>query len=192
MAFAQSEGAGTIQVTNNVVYANRNFMPFYRASAVPNQSQAADNYGTYLQDYIYDGQGIYTTRAEDYQGYFIVKNNTVFDNGINGISIHKTTDPFVTVQVEDNIVFDNGRTFKTWESRQNAGGIVVNSGDDSSIEATVAFVGNAVTTDSSDTTYQCFGSCDLTSDSEDNTACGGSVNAQYDSSAFDDTVDCDQ
>lgn len=190
VAFAQCEGSGSHTVTNNAVYGNRNFMPFYQASAVAGFGSGTDNYGTYEQDYIIDGQGIYTTRATDYTGTFTISNNVVFDTGINGISIQKTTNPAVTVHVENNQVFDNGRTFSTWEGRQNAGGVVVNSGG-STIDASATFVNNKVTSSAyPDRTYQCFGSCAFTEESEDNTACGGSPNSTFDDSAFDDSADC--
>lgn len=97
----------------------------------------------------------------------------------------------MTVHVEGNQVFDNGRTFSTWEGRQNAGGVVINSGG-STIDATATFVDNLVSSsDSPDRTYQCFGSCSMSTESSGNTACGGSPNSAYNDEYFDDSVDCD-
>ena len=87
IAFAESVGSGTQRVVGNAVYANRNFIPFYMAATVLNSSMVTDTYGTYLQFDIMDGQGIYTTRQPEYSGSYIITNNKVFDNGINGISI---------------------------------------------------------------------------------------------------------
>ena len=99
------------------MYANRNFIPFYMSSAVTNSVQIHNDYGAYNQFYIIDGQGICTTRSPDYQGSFEITENHVFDNGINGISIHKTTHANVKVLVQNNDIFDNGKSSSAWEHR---------------------------------------------------------------------------
>lgn len=49
LAFSQSTGNGVINFVNNVVYANRNFMPFFLVSAMPpGGGHSSDVYGTYL------------------------------------------------------------------------------------------------------------------------------------------------
>lgn len=190
VALSECKGKGTISIENNIVYANRNFMPFYKNSVTVNFSEGIHNYGTYSQNRIIDGQGIYTTRTADYEGTFIVKNNTVFDNGINGISIHKTTNPKAKVHVVNNRVFDNGKTSSKWESRQNAGGVVVNSGGHS-IDAKVRLAHNKVVTgDRPDVTYQCYGSCSFTRNSKSNTACGGMPNKAFKSRIFESDFNC--
>ena len=59
---------------------------------------------------VVDGQGVYITRNLDYTGYFLLKDNIAYDNGINGVVVHKSTNTAVTVEVDGNIVFDNGAT----------------------------------------------------------------------------------
>ena len=68
------------------MWGNRNFIPFYMASAVNDSGSGVPNYGTYKQDYVIDGQGIYTTRSPGYAGTFLIASNVVFDSGINGLS----------------------------------------------------------------------------------------------------------
>ena len=43
--------------------------------------------------------------------------NIAFDNGINGLVVHKTTHEEVTINVVNNRVFDNGKTSKDVEGR---------------------------------------------------------------------------
>lgn len=190
VAFAQCEGTGKYTVTGNVVYGNRNFMPFYMASHVVGSGSDSGNprsgtYGTYKQNYIVDGQGIYATRSQDYRGTFVIQENVVFDNGINGISIQKTAHPSVTVRVENNQVFHNGRTSTQWEGRQHhIGGVVMNSGG-ATITATATMINNLVSAEQfPDRTFQCFGDCVLTRDSQGNTHCGGTPNSIFPQSAF--------
>ena len=40
---------------------------------------------------IVDGSGVYITRNVDYEGTFDLTNNVAYDNGINGLVVHKTT-----------------------------------------------------------------------------------------------------
>ena len=91
-----------------------------------------------------------------------LQNNVAFDNGINGLVVHRTTNNAVTVNVEGNEVFDNGQTTKELEGRQNAGGLAVNSGGHS-ITAKLYLNDNKVSAGAlPDRTYQCFGTCELT------------------------------
>ena len=114
-------------------------------------------------DYIVDGSGVYLTRNQDYDGRFQISNNIAYDNGINGLVVHKTTNPDVIVNVTNNIIFDNGKTTKDIEGRQDAGGLTVNSGG-ASITSNVTLKGNHVTQNiQNDITYQCFGTCVPTS-----------------------------
>ena len=73
-----------------------------------------------------------------------MKNNIAFDNGINGLVVHKTTNEDVTVNVEENIIFYNGKTSKEKECRQSAGGLTVNSGS-TTIDSNVKLFKNEVT-----------------------------------------------
>ena len=191
---AQSEAVATAEesgsfttVSNNVIYANRNFIPFYLPSAVDNQANGVADYGTWAQRYILDGQGIALTRLSEYAGSLGIENNTIFDCGINGLSIQKTAK--ATVKVKDNRIFDNGRTSVAWEGRQNAGGFVLNSGRQNA----VTLRSNRVSANADASTYQCYGSCKhaLASSSEGNTACGGALSPAYPSDAFVPT-DCRQ
>ena len=121
---------------------------------------------------------MYLTRNIDYEGTFTIKDNVSFDNGINGVVVHKTTNPAVTVFVDNNQVFNNGKTTKDPEGRQDAGGLAINSG---SAVSKVHLINNIVTANASpDRTYQCFGTCTLLSDSTGNQACGGSPSSKLD------------
>lgn len=180
---AQASSSSRYTVTNNVVFANRNFIPFYMASAVNDSGSGTPNYGTWKQNYIIDGQGIYTTRSPAFTGRFTIENNTIFDCGINGLSIQKTTSAAAVV-VSGNRIFDNGRTFTTWEGRQNAGGVVINSGS-KTVTSDVTMLSNLVSANAlPDRTYQCYGACALTDGSAGNTACGGAPASAYRDDAF--------
>ena len=172
LTFAESQGRGKINVLNNAVYANRNFMPFFTTALPEGGGSGSPRYGTKDQDYIHDGQGIYSTRNQDYQGTLTIQGNLVFDNGINGISVHKTTGEGVDVRVVNNLVVANGQTSPRIEKRQNAGGIAINSGGND-IEAKHTFQGNHVHVGSGDISYQCYGKCTLVGGSAQNTYCGG-------------------
>ena len=43
--------------------------------------------------------------------------NTAYDNGINGLVVHKTTNENVTINVKGNTIFANGATSKDIEGR---------------------------------------------------------------------------
>ena len=91
-----------------------------------------------------------------------MNNNIAFDNGINGLVVHKTTHPDVTVNVKNNRIFDNGRTTSDkneGEGRQNAGGLTVNTGTE---EGNLNLLNNKVTASNApDSAYQCFGVCNV-------------------------------
>ena len=88
-----------------------------------------------------------------------------------------------------NKIFDNGKTDKTVEGRQDAGGLTINTGDTS---GEVMLVDNEVTAAAlPDRTYQCYGTCTLLSGSSGNTVCGGDANSSLDSAAFATGTDCD-
>jgi len=174
-------------VADNVVYGNRNFIPFYYmhhvAGAIANG--VISNYGHENQNYIIDGQGMTLTRPSDYAGTFHFSNNTVFDSGINGLSVQRATDPAFKITVEDNRFFDNGATMAKWEGRQGVGGFVINSGSDKTTSHVTAN-SNQISQEAveNDHTYQCYGSCSLTSTSSGNTHCGGDPAPAFGSSAF--------
>eukprot|EP00440_Ansanella_granifera_P009249 gb/GFBE01010024.1/.p1 GENE.gb/GFBE01010024.1/~~gb/GFBE01010024.1/.p1 ORF type:complete len:365 (+),score=50.22 gb/GFBE01010024.1/:1-1095(+) len=118
-------------------------------------------------------------------GTFILHNNTAFDNGINGVVVHKTNHANVTVQVTENLIFDNGRVTKDVEGRQTAGGLVINNGNN------VHLADNQVwTQDSSDVTYQCFGTCTIAASSQDNSHCVGTISSKLPSEIFQNEDDC--
>tara|TARA_B110001469_G_scaffold119997_1_gene128068 strand:+ start:572 stop:2008 length:1437 start_codon:yes stop_codon:yes gene_type:complete len=177
-------------VVDNVVYGNRNFIPFYNAQHVAGGAGPFPDYGHDSQNYIVDGQGMTLTRPSDYAGTFHFSNNTVFDSGINGLSVQKATDPAFKITVEDNRFFDNGATMAKWEGRQGVGGFVINSGSNRTTSHVTAN-SNQISQDSvgSDHTYQCHGSCSLTSSSSGNTHCGGDPAPAFGLSAFV-TTDC--
>lgn len=117
VVFAESHGTGSNSITNNVVYGNRNFMPFFIQDALNHFGSGTDNYGEWNQGEIIDGSGVYITRNVDYEGTFKLNNNIAFDNGINGVVVHKTTHDNVYVEVKNNLIFDNGKTTKDVEGR---------------------------------------------------------------------------
>ena len=111
IVFAEALGTGENSINSNVVYGNRNCLPFYQTESVEHfGAGSVENYGKHNQNRIVDGSGVYITRNVDYEGTFNLKNNIAYDNGINGLVVHKTTHPDVTVNVMNNRIFDNGRT----------------------------------------------------------------------------------
>lgn len=116
-------------MVKNTVYANRNFLPFFLSSGIEHFGAGVENYGEYNQNKIVDGNGVYITRNLDYEGTFNLIKNISFNNGINGLVVHKTTHANVKVNVSKNVIFDNGMTTMDVEGRQSAGGLTVNSGD---------------------------------------------------------------
>ena len=190
VVFAEAQGSGTNEIINNVVYANRNFLPFFLTGSLAHFGSGVENYGLWNQSVVVDGNGVYITRNLDYEGTFNLNDNISFDNGINGLVVHKTTHENVTVNVERNVIFDNGVTDKDVEGRQDAGGLTINTGD---AAGSVLLVDNKVTAAAlPDRTYQCFGDCTLLSGSSGNTVCGGDANSSLDSAAFETGTDCDQ
>jgi hypothetical protein len=192
LVFAESAGTGTNTITGNVVYGNRNFMPFFYEdlSSLAGAHEAADGYSSFNQSYIIDGSGVYITRNQDYKGVMNLSYNIAYDNGINGLVVHKTSNAAVTVHVEGNVVFGNGRTTRDIEGRQAAGGLVVNHGPPAGC---LSLVDNVVfTRNAEDVTYQCFGGCSISdSDSTGNVHCYGAVSNSYPSGVFQSEVDCD-
>ena len=164
-----------MKMNDNVVYANRNFLPFFKNSMPTGGGNNLSNYGAWNQDYIKDGSGVYLTRNQDYTGKMSITNNIAYDNGINGLVVHKTTNDDVTVYVSGNRVFENGKTDKEIEGRQSAGGLVVNTGE---VDGVVTLKENSLSVDvEGDKPYTCFGDCTITAWSSGNLACGG-VNGQ--------------
>mgnify|MGYP001984933384 CR=1 FL=1 len=166
----QLAGQGDVRVEHNVAYANRNFMPFFSTDGMSTGGGSASaDYGTYMQDYIHDGQGIYITRSEDYTGAVTVADNVAFENGINGIAVQKTTNGAADVQVARNRVFRNGRTSQAWEGRQEAGGVAINGGGQTS---SVRLEDNAAEAPPGSAPYMCYGRCALRPGSARNVYCG--------------------
>lgn len=189
IVFANSQGSGTNTMSYNVVYGNRNYMPFFIKTQQAHGGSNVSNYGLWNMSAIVDGQGVYITRNSDYEGVFDLIGNTAFDNGINGLVVHKSTHESVTTTVEDNRVFDNGQTSKDFENRQTAGGLTVNSGS-ASTTSNQLLINNIVTASDDDVSYQCYGACNAVSGSTGNTACGGSPNTKYDLTIFANSTDC--
>ena len=174
IVFAESQGTGNLTFEGNVVYANRNYLPFFLTQGLDHFGAGVENYGLWNMASVVDGSGVYITRNLDYEGTFTLKDNIAFDNGINGLVVHKTTHENVNIVVENNRIFDNGRTWSTWEGRQAAGGMTINSGDYTS---TQQVKDNTVSCgDDPDVSYQCFGTCVLEADSTNNAWCGGDPN----------------
>ena len=48
------------------------------------------------------------TRNQDYEGSVKLDDNIAYENGINGLVIHKTTNPNVDIRVSGNKIFMNG------------------------------------------------------------------------------------
>ena len=174
IVFAESQGTGNLTFEGNVVYANRNYLPFFLMQGLDHFGAGVDNYGLWNMDSVVDGSGVYITRNLDYEGTFSLRNNVAFDNGINGLVVHKTTNENVKVYVENNRIFDNGRTWSTWEGRQAAGGMTINSGDETSTQVLIDNVVSAG--EDPDVSYQCFGTCVIEEGSQQNAWCGGDPN----------------
>ena len=83
-------------------------MPFFMVTLPNHGGTNTDNYGAWDQGHIIDGSGVYITRNIDYTGTFKLFNNKAFENGINGLVVHKTTNDDVKVKVRNNVIFDNG------------------------------------------------------------------------------------
>ena len=179
IVFAEAQGTGTNAITGNVVYGNRNCLPFFLTSSLAHFGAGVEHYGEYNQARIVDGSGVYITRNLDFEGTMNLRHNIAYDNGINGVVVHKTTHDNVTVNVVNNRVFDNGVTTKDSgvdEGRQDAGGLTINSG---SATSNVYLLNNKVVADvQDDMSYQCFGTCNLTEGSGNNIECGGGHNQQ--------------
>ena len=120
-----------------------------------------------------------------------MNNNIAFDNGINGLVVHKTTHENVTVNVKNNRIFDNGRTTtdkEEGEGRQNAGGLTVNTG---TAVGNVHLKHNKVTANSApDSAYQCFGECNLI-DPTNNSVCGGAPSSKFGTKGFKSMTEAD-
>ncbi len=148
----------------NKVHDNRNYIPYYNASYPP----AGNCYGNACQDYIIDGSGVYITRnnpdspsqtSTDYvHGWFYFANNITYNNGINGLVVHKSDRTIVT----NNLAFMNGTVSKDpvasgGEGRQDAGGITINASTDVRVYNNISWVRY-----SDDYSYQNFGTSSWT------------------------------
>ena len=91
IVFADSIGTGTNTMSGNVVYANRNFLHVFVTQVQDHGGSNVENYGLWNQNKIVDSSGVILTRNSAYEGTFILKDNIAFDNGINGLVVHKTT-----------------------------------------------------------------------------------------------------
>jgi len=114
-----------IFLRRNTVYDNRNFIPFYNANGSESEGHSRPDYGTAEQTYIIDGSGVYVTRNQDTyaHGWMWLNHNKAYNNGINGLVVHKTD----RVQVIGNVIWDNGKVPKTApENRQSYAGLTLN------------------------------------------------------------------
>lgn len=111
-----------IRIENNRVWDNQNLIPFF----TPNPPDVGiENYGTAAQDFIIDGSGVYMTRNKDYtHGWFYLANNISFNNGINGLVIHRTDRAIVV----NNTCYMNGAT-PLESGRQSSSGLTLNHAD---------------------------------------------------------------
>ena len=100
--------------------------------------------------------------------------------------MHHTDHDGVEVLVADNLIFSNGKVHRKIEGRQNAGGLVINTGKN------VQLLRNRVHTATADMTYQCYGTCGVdTAKSSGNVHCGGTVSTDaYPTSIFVQAPDC--
>ncbi len=165
-----------IRLTHNVVHHNRNYIPYYNSSYPPN----SDCYGNECQTYIIDGSGVYITRnkpgsegqtATDYsKGWFYFANNITYENGINGLVVHKSDRAIVT----NNLAFMNGAVPKS-EGRQNAGGIVIHTSEDVYMYNNISWVNLE-----EDFTYQVYGASSYTASNN----IGVDGNSAFDPSEF--------
>ena len=107
IVFAEALGRGINAIVGCVVFGNRNFLPFYTydLSHVEGSVEARANYSQWNQDYVIDGSGVYLTRNQNYQGTFLLLDNVAYDNGINGVVVHKTNHDDVQVLVKRNIMY---------------------------------------------------------------------------------------
>ena len=83
---------------------------------------ARPGYGSKDQTFIIDGSGVYVTRNGNYlKGRFEMSYNKAYENGINGLVVHKTN----RARVVGNILWDNGKVSRNPpESRQSYAGRV--------------------------------------------------------------------
>ena len=133
---------------------------------------ARENYGTKDQDFIIDGSGVYITRNGNYFfGQFELSNNECYNNGINGLVVHKTN----RVLVHNNKIYNNGKVSKEPPiSRQSYAGLALNTAND------VTLYNNYVTTElAEDFAFILHKSTFNEEESKDNFACVGKITAEF-------------
>ena len=160
-----------MRIENNIVYNNINKLPFFN----PNydcDSATSTSYGCGGQNEIIDGSGCYITRnsydADDtsgsnpnyssdglFYGTFLFANNVAYNNGMNGVVVHKTD----YAKVYNNTVYKNGEvpseSDEDWGSygvdwkdalavgRQKYTGIVINSSSNVEIYNNISWAKNS-------------------------------------------------
>lgn len=147
IVFTNSRGWGSNRIVDNAVYGNRNFIPYFNT-----YSQPSNFYGSWDSTTIIDGQGVLIAGNTYYEGTIYLKDNVAFDNGINGLVVHRATNEGVNTIIEGNNVFDNGRTTTDVEGRRLAGGLTVNSGT-ATATSEALLINNKVSVLDSDITY---------------------------------------
>jgi len=121
-----------IIIENNKVWGNKNKIPFF-TQIQPNIG--VEDYGTEDQDFIIDGSGVYMTRNKDYEnGWFYIANNISFNNGINGLVVHRTDRAIVV----HNTCYMNGAT-PLESGRQNSSGITLNNARDVKVYNNISY-----------------------------------------------------
>ena len=111
-----------IRIENNMTWDNQNLIPFFTPRP---PDVGIEKYGTAQQDYIIDGSGIYMTRNKSYKhGWFYLANNISFNNGINGLVVHRTDRAIVI----NNTSYMNGAT-PLDKGRQSSSGITLNNAE---------------------------------------------------------------
>lgn len=159
-----------MRIENNRVYNNINKLPFFNPSY--NCASASDtSYGCGGQNEIIDGSGCYITRNSydvdnlsgsnpnyetdgPFYGTFLFANNVAYNNGMNGVVVHKTD----YAKVYNNTVYKNGEVPSDsdsdwgnygvdWKdalevSRQKYTGIVVNSSSNVEVYNNISWAKN--------------------------------------------------
>lgn len=89
-AISIEDAYGDVQVIENVVYGNRNYIPFFKQENHSIVSNKADRtYGTFAQFDIQGGNGISASRLKG--NLNSIAANLIYDNGLNGILVHNST-----------------------------------------------------------------------------------------------------
>lgn len=131
------------------------------------------------------------TENGSYQGEMMIKNNFVFENGMNGIIIHNSLQEEAKVILEQNHVIENGMTSRKEEGRETVGGIVFKDEGYQNNLYMQLLDKNVVFANGKDLTYQCIGTCPIWHQSTRNKACGDLSPKFIDSEYFNALEECE-